>query len=74
MITKIVAESKKKKKISKHAKKQIKDLMLDRPFTTGGWPGGEDRGWLPDSDPVNKQIADYFLDLGLIVNERDKCS
>jgi hypothetical protein len=63
-----------KKRRSKIAKKQIKDLMLDRPFTIGGWPHGEDRGWLPDSKPVNQQISDYFEDMGLIVNEEEEIS
>ena len=67
----LILEVKKRKKRSKTAKKQIKDLMLDRPFTVGGWPHGEDRGWLPDSKPVNQQISDYFEDMGLIVNEED---
>jgi len=40
--------------------------MLDKPFSTGGWPDGKDRGWLPDSKPVNKQIKDYLDDMGLL--------
>ena len=40
--------------------------MLDKPFSTGGWPNGKDRGWLPDSKPVNKQIKDYLDDMGLL--------
>ena len=63
-----------KKKLKKVKKKKkgtskddnIKALMLDKPFTTGGWPAGKDRGWLPDSKPVNVQIRDYLNSLGLL--------
>ena len=72
IIKEVLTEAKKRR--SKIAKKQIKDLMLDRPFTIGGWPHGEDRGWLPDSKPVNQQISDYFEDMGLIVNEEEEIS
>ncbi|MHA2404200.1 MAG: hypothetical protein ACXADH_14480 [Candidatus Kariarchaeaceae archaeon] len=72
IIKEVLTEAKKRR--SKTAKKQIKDLMLDRPFTIGGWPHGEDRGWLPDSKPVNQQISDYFEDMGLIVNEEEEIS
>lgn len=72
IIKEVLTEAKKRR--SKTAKKQIKDLMLDRPFIIGGWPHGEDRGWLPDSKPVNQQISDYFEDMGLIVNEEEKIS
>jgi hypothetical protein len=57
---------KKKKKKSSSKSKSIKGLMLDKPFSTGGWPDGKDRGWLPDSKPVNKQIKDYLDDMGLL--------
>ena len=40
--------------------------MLDKPFTTGGWPKGKDRGWLPDSKPVNVQIKDYLDSMGML--------
>ena len=72
IIKEVLTEAKKRR--SKTSKKQIKDLMLDRPFTIGGWPHGEDRGWLPDSKPVNQQISDYFEDMGLIVNEEEEIS
>jgi hypothetical protein len=72
IIKEVLTEAKKRR--SKTAKKQIKDLMLDRPFTIGGWPRGEDRGWLPNSKPVNQQISDYFEDMGLIVNEEEEIS
>ena len=62
------ARKKKKRKTKKTARqrKAVKDLMLDKPFSTGGWPHGEDRGWLPDSGPVNVQVKDYLEDLGLL--------
>ena len=72
MIRKIIFEDKKRRRKKKKKKKNdskqqsIKNLMLDRPFSTGGWPDGEDRGWLPDSKPVNKQIKDYLDDMGLL--------
>lgn len=72
IIKEVLTEAKKRR--SSTSKKQIKDLMLDRPFTIGGWPHGEDRGWLPDSKPVNQQISDYFEDMGLIVNEEEEIS
>tara|TARA_Y100000034_G_C6879369_1_gene402674 strand:- start:1096 stop:1857 length:762 start_codon:yes stop_codon:yes gene_type:complete len=39
--------------------------MLDRPTSHGGWPEGENRGWLPGSKPVNQQIGDYLTSMGL---------
>ncbi len=70
LIRRVILEAKKKKKrkTKKTAsqRKAVKDLMLDKPFSTGGWPHGEDRGWLPDSDPVNVQVKDYLEDLGLL--------
>ena len=70
-IRKILAENRKKRRKKKKKKntskqKSIKALMLDKPFTTGGWPSGKDRGWLPDSKPVNVQVKDYLDDLGMI--------
>jgi hypothetical protein len=65
----ILAEGKKKrrkKKKNSSKQKSIKALMLDKPFTTGGWPAGKDRGWLPNSKPVNVQVKDYLDDLGMI--------
>ena len=55
----------KKKKNRKTANKLLKDLMLDRPTSHGGWPEGENRGWLPGSKPVNQQIGDYLTAMGL---------
>ena len=55
----------KKKKKTKTTNKLLKDLMLDRPTSHGGWPEGENRGWLPGSKPVNQQIADYLTSMGL---------
>ena len=67
IIRKILSEKRKRKKRKDKSKqKSIKNLMLDKPFTTGGWPDGEDRGWLPGSDPVNVQIRDYLDSLGLL--------
>ncbi len=70
MIREILAEGKrrkrKKKKKGKTKSQSAKELMLDKPFTTGGWPKGKDRGWLPDSKPVNVQIKDYLDSMGLL--------
>jgi len=55
----------KKKKKSKTTNKLLKDLMLDKPTSHGGWPEGENRGWLPGSKPVNQQIGDYLTSMGL---------
>jgi len=55
----------KKKKKSKTSNKLLKDLMLDKPTSHGGWPEGENRGWLPGSKPVNQQIGDYLTSMGL---------
>ena len=56
----------KKKKKKKANSRAAKELMLDKPFTTGGWPAGEDRGWLPGSKPVNVQIRSYLEDMGML--------
>jgi len=70
MIRKILVEGKrrrrKKKKKDGSKNKSIKNLMLDKPFSTGGWPNGKDRGWLPDSKPVNVQIKDYLDSMGML--------
>ena len=70
MIRSLLVESRRKKRKQKkkdsRKQKSIKNLMLDKPFTTGGWPDGKDRGWLPDSKPVNKQIKDYLDDMGML--------
>lgn len=70
MIRDILVESrrKKRKKKKKDSSKQksIKNLMLDKPFSTGGWPAGKDRGWLPNSKPVNVQIKDFLDSLGML--------
>ena len=70
MIRKILVEGKrrrrKKKKKDTSKKQSIKNLMLDKPFSTGGWPKGKDRGWLPDSKPVNVQIKDYLDSMGML--------
>ena len=70
LIRAILSESRrkrrKKKKKDSSKQKSIKALMLDKPFTTGGWPAGKDRGWLPNSKPVNVQVKDYLDDLGML--------
>ena len=70
MISEALSEARrrkrKKKKKDSSKQKSIKALMLDKPFTTGGWPQGKDRGWLPNSKPVNVQVKDYLDDLGML--------
>ena len=65
-LVRVMFEAGKKKKKLKTVKDNEKELMLDKPFTTGGWPEGEDRGWLPGSKPVNVQVRDYLKSLGLL--------
>ena len=50
----------------KRKSKAIKDLYLDRPTSHGGWPGGHSGSYTDPDTPVNKQIAKYLEDMGLI--------
>jgi|TARA_R110002074_G_scaffold396095_1_gene585055 hypothetical protein len=47
-------------------KNTIKDLHLDKPTSHGGWPGGHSGSYTDPDTPVNKQIAKYLEDMGLI--------
>lgn len=53
------------KKNKSKKKKRIASLHLDKQTSHGGWPKGENRGWV-DSRPVNKQISDYLEKMGLL--------
>jgi len=55
------------KKKSKKTKQMIKDLHLDKPTSHGGWPSGDNGGWI-DKRPVNIQIADYLEKMGLLAD------
>ena len=46
--------------------KAIKDLHLDKPTSHGGWPDGHSGSYTDPDTPVNKQIAKYLEDMGLI--------
>jgi|7_EtaG_2_1085326.scaffolds.fasta_scaffold144281_1 hypothetical protein len=52
--------------MKKKKRNTIEDLQLDKPTSHGGWPGGENRGWIAsDKRSVAKIISDYFKDMGL---------
>ena len=51
-----------KKKKTKN--KIIKDLYLDKQTSHGGWPEGPSRSAF-DKRPVNVQIADWLIQMGL---------
>jgi len=48
------------------SKKAIKDLYLDRPTSHGGWPKGHTGSYRDPHTPVNKQIAKYLEDMGML--------
>ena len=48
------------------SKKAIKDLYLDRPTSHGGWPKGHTGSYRDPHTPVNRQIAKYLEDMGLL--------
>ena len=43
----------------------IKNLMLDKETTHGGWPEGPSKSFTSD-DPVNKQIADWLKKMKMV--------
>ena len=45
--------------------KKREELMLDRPTSHGGWPGGKNNSWIGEK-PVNDIIYDYLKSMGLI--------
>jgi len=49
----------------------IKNLMLDRPTSHGGWPDGHPGGFTDKKRPVHVQIADYLKSMGLLEVEED---
>jgi len=55
-----------KKKRTRRKSQAIKDLMLDRPTSHGGWPGGHPGGFTDPDTPVNVHIANYLEDMGLL--------
>jgi hypothetical protein len=46
-------------------KRKIKNLMLDRETSHGGWPEGPSRGWI-DKRPVNVVITDWLEKMGML--------
>jgi len=59
--------SKKKRK-----SKTISDLYLDRPTSHGGWPGGHSGSYTDNKTPVNKQLAKFFQEMGLIDDDNPR--
>ena len=45
--------------------KFIKDLHLDKPTSHGGWPDGHPGSYRDRETPVNKQIANFLISMGL---------
>lgn len=56
----------KKRKQSKKTSKTIKDLHLDKPTSHGGWGPDSDNGSWNDKTPVNTQISNWLLSMGLV--------
>lgn len=48
----------------------IKDLHLDKPTSHGGWGSDADRGSWNNKTPVNQQIANWLISMGLADSER----
>jgi len=55
----------KKKKVNKQSNKIIKDLLLDKPTSHGGWPAGHSGSFTDPDTPVNVQISNWLIDMGL---------
>lgn len=49
----------------KKSKKIIKDLHLDKPTSHGGWPKGKSGSFTDPDIPVNIQISNWLIDMGL---------
>ena len=47
----------------------IKDLHLDKPTSHGGWGSDSDNGSWNDKTPVNQQIANWLVSMGLADSE-----
>jgi hypothetical protein len=43
----------------------VKNLMLDKETSHGGWPEGPSKSFTSD-DPVNKQIADWLKSMKMV--------
>lgn len=52
-------------KKKKSSKKIIKDLHLDKPTSHGGWPDGHSGSFTDPNTPVNAQIANWLISMGL---------
>jgi|TARA_R110000823_G_scaffold199313_2_gene330453 hypothetical protein len=52
-------------KKQKKSSKAIKDLFLDRPTSHGGWPNGHPGSFTDPNTPVNQQIANWLISMGL---------
>lgn len=49
----------------------IKDLHLDKPTSHGGWGSDADSGSWNNKTPVNQQIANWLISMGLADDTRD---
>ena len=49
----------------------IKDLYLDKPTSHGGWGSDSGTGSWNDKTPVNQQIANWLVSMGLADSERN---
>lgn len=56
---------KKKSKKPSRTKKTIKALHLDKPTSHGGWPDGHKGSFTDPHTPVNVQISDWLIKMGL---------
>jgi len=43
----------------------VKNLMLDKETSHGGWPEGDSKSFTSD-EPVNKQIADWLKSMKMV--------
>ena len=57
---------KKTRKRTTGNRKKLKQLMLDRPTSHGGWPDGHPGSYTDPHTPVNQQISNYLEDMGLL--------
>ena len=49
----------------------IKNLHLDKPTSHGGWGPDSDNGSWNDKTPVNQQIANWLISMGLADDSRE---
>ena len=56
----------------KSSKNSIKKLHLDKPTSHGGWPDGHSGSYMDSKTPVNKQIAKFLSDMGLLDDDNPR--